>query len=965
MDHSAHRQPPTSAVGFGADAPPEQNETPIRVAPKPKRRKRLQNVFLDDRGFPDQSEDYDTLLHGVDGGPILRKLKHPQPDLDAPIDPLYFSPFIAEKHEAQMRKDMDLSHLSPTLQEKLYQIIRDYWSVFDEKGVFIPVKNYECIIDTGSARPIAVKNILYGELETQYMRKCIAALAKVGHIRQITDGSWLFKALLAPKPHQEHVKNIDDFVWRFCVNYIPLNGVTRVIAYPIPRCDTAVFIEFSMGRFIWMFDAPMGYHQLAVASASQEKLAFQGVDAIKWTYTVMPFGPTNGPATFVNFIYDIDSVWKLVAASRGVPVGDTTNTRIIIDDIVSWSSDEDYALEYIRCQLKVCQAYRLSLNLRKSHFFPRRFEFVGIDVSPDGNRPAKSKHELLTTWPSPELVRDVAKFIGFAQFYSRFIHHFEFRISPLREICKNDYTNPVAQYWSDDAQNAFDEMRTAIISDPCLQRFDYRKPVILRTDFSARGFGYVLLQPGNDVASLKASQDYREGKGFTFMTKDSTAVLHPVCFGARKCRGNEVRLHSHLGECFAGDYGINKVRHYVFGQRFIWVTDCYAVKFILSYDGGNPAILRLQMRLMCWDVDVIHRPDHQLVDADYWSRLGTDIEFDPLFRDYLLYVRDIRKSHPSPTDLPMRPENMPYYRGPRVHRVTKDDVTADAHHIQGLLTEIVMSTGTASTKLFNVPVRFGHSTSVASPPTASSRTLLNSEIASYAFQAMHFSWAVYSFSNGHFSSTIQSQNLPFLISLACDTSESGRSLFSEFAPTAQVYGSGNALLHHIRSSGDTSMIHGYLINSYRFLTSETTTAFWKLQLAIIAQLRLIRSLLVIVAIVIPDHDGRSVRAFIRGLQHAHWKVTSRDTSYVDAGDSVVDSCTIITAIHSSSASAVEPLTLKTPPLVQAKPLASYLWEPFNKPDHMISFGPDDGEFNKDESNRMIVSAEKPAGLDNI
>jgi hypothetical protein len=30
-----------------------------------------------------------------------------------------------------------------------------------------------------------------------------------------------------------------------------------------------------------MFDAPMGYHQLAVERASQEKLAFQGVDAIK------------------------------------------------------------------------------------------------------------------------------------------------------------------------------------------------------------------------------------------------------------------------------------------------------------------------------------------------------------------------------------------------------------------------------------------------------------------------------------------------------------------------------------------------------------------------------------------------------------------------------------------------------------------------------------------------------------
>ncbi len=114
----------------------------------------------------------------------------------------------------------------------------------------------------------------------------------------------------------------------------------------------------------------MGYHQLAVAASSQEKLAFQGVDAIKWTCTVMPFGPTNGPAMFVNFIHDIDSVWKALAISKGVPVGDTTNTRIIIDDIVSWSREEELALAYIRCQLQVGQAYHLSLNLLKSHFFP-------------------------------------------------------------------------------------------------------------------------------------------------------------------------------------------------------------------------------------------------------------------------------------------------------------------------------------------------------------------------------------------------------------------------------------------------------------------------------------------------------------------------------------------------------------------------------------------------------------------
>ncbi len=341
--------------------------------------------------------------------------------------------------------------------------------MFDKKGAFIPVKNYKCVIDTGSSWPIAVKKILYDKREMVIMRQCIAALAKVGHTRQITDGSWLFKALLVPKPHQEHIQNIDDFVWRFCVNYISLNGVTHVVAYLIPRCDTAVFVKFSMWKFIWMFDAPVGYHQLAVALASQEKLAFQGVDAKKWTYNVMPFGPTNGPATFINFIYNINSVWKKLATLRGVPVGDTTNTRIIIDNIGSWSSTEEYALKYIRCKLKVCQAYCLLLNLCKSHFFPKLFKFVGIDVCNNGNRPAKSKHTLLTTWPDPDFVSNMAKFISFAQFYSCFIHHFEPRIAPLRELCKNKYTNPIAPIWTDAAQAAWDDIEQAIISNPCLQ----------------------------------------------------------------------------------------------------------------------------------------------------------------------------------------------------------------------------------------------------------------------------------------------------------------------------------------------------------------------------------------------------------------------------------------------------------------------------------------------------------------
>ena len=134
----------------------------------------------------------------------------------------------------------------------------------------------------------------------------------------------------------------------------------------------------------------------------------------------------------------------------------------------------------------------------------------------DGNRPAQSKYMLLKTWPAPEFVRNVVKFIGFAQFYSRFIPNFEMHAASLRTLIKEEYTDPIAQHWTPDAEHAWKYLKDAIISDPCIQCFNHRMLVVLRTDFSSMGFGYVLLQPGNEEALVKAVQDYRAGKGFSF-----------------------------------------------------------------------------------------------------------------------------------------------------------------------------------------------------------------------------------------------------------------------------------------------------------------------------------------------------------------------------------------------------------------------------------------------------------------
>jgi hypothetical protein len=89
-----------------------------------------------------------------------------------------------------------------------------------------------------------------------------------------------------------------------------------------------------------------------------------------------------------------------MAHQKGLIIDDNTNMKIIVDNIFSWAKLLSMALIYIECQLRVCQAYQLSLSLQKSHIFLKCFEFVGIDVCSYGIRPAMSKHQLLEQAPT-------------------------------------------------------------------------------------------------------------------------------------------------------------------------------------------------------------------------------------------------------------------------------------------------------------------------------------------------------------------------------------------------------------------------------------------------------------------------------------------------------------------------------------------------------------------------------------
>jgi hypothetical protein len=119
---------------------------------------KARNVFFDDWGFPNDSDKCNKLLHNIEGGKFLQKKKFLTPPIDV-IDPVFNWEYSNELHGDKLWTNLDISHLSPEHAAALLNVIKKYWCVFDKHGAFMTICNYECIIDTGTAAPIAIKKI--------------------------------------------------------------------------------------------------------------------------------------------------------------------------------------------------------------------------------------------------------------------------------------------------------------------------------------------------------------------------------------------------------------------------------------------------------------------------------------------------------------------------------------------------------------------------------------------------------------------------------------------------------------------------------------------------------------------------------------------------------------------------------------------------------------------------------------
>lgn len=525
--------------------------------------------------------------------------------------------------------------ISPTLSDKirikLRETIQTHWDAFAAEGVIRPVIGYEFCIDTGTAPPVACRRQRYGIHESKIIEEQAAILRQNNWTRSCPTGGYCSLIVLAPKPHQESVTNILDFIWRMCVSYRGLNAVTSPFEYPIPRNDEALDnFGVGAGKLYWIsVDAKSGYHQIAVRAKDQEKLAFYLPDDTKETFTVMPFGPKNAPACYTVLMYFMRLEWEALFAEKFPELsGHTVEVHLvqhgdkqIVDDILLYSNCAVVLLCLFDCICAIFVKYRLSFNPKKCEFFLDRIEWIGFDLRLRGNSPASSKYERIENWARPKLAESLGSFIGLVTFYNWFIPWFETRIKILRDLERAYHRTTIPdEAWTAQHEEAFDTIKTALTRDPCLARYDSSLLTVVKTDWSAIGMGFILMQPFDDAASKRAVTILESTSEFTFDRLMSGARLQPVRFGSRRCTENESHYHSFTGEVAAGRYAFAQLRTYLWGAKFYWVCDCSAVSQVTTYLGDIHQLRRWSQEMLSYDYTFVHRPSRMMRDVDALSR---------------------------------------------------------------------------------------------------------------------------------------------------------------------------------------------------------------------------------------------------------------------------------------------------------------------------------------------------------
>jgi hypothetical protein len=271
-----------------------------------------------------------------------------------------------------------------------------------------------------------------------------------------------------------------------------LNAIIIKNRYPLPLIQE-ILARLSRAKIYTKLDVIVVFNRIRITEGQEYLTAFNTRYGLYETL-VMPFGLSNVPATFQARINEVLHLYLDIFCIA------------YIDDILVYSDDLTSYRQHVRLVVEVLRDAGLQLDVKKCEFEVTEVTYLGMIVSTDSVRMDPAKVIAITNWEPPSNVKDVQAFLGFANFYKRFIDSFSRIIRPLVTLTRKG----MRFFWSPACQIAFEALKDTFISVLILCYFDLLREIFVETDVS-------------DYISLGVLSQ-----------KDNQGVLYPVAFMSKK-----------------------------------------------------------------------------------------------------------------------------------------------------------------------------------------------------------------------------------------------------------------------------------------------------------------------------------------------------------------------------------------------------------------------------------------------
>jgi hypothetical protein len=370
---------------------------------------------------------------------------------------------------------------------------------------------------------------------------------------------------------------------RFCIDYRKLNAITRKDRYPLPLIDETL-ARISRAKVFTKLDIRQAFHRIRVDPDSEDLTTFRTRYG-SYKCKVLPFGLTNGPATFQNYMNHtlIDYLDVFCTA--------------YLDDILIYSDDPLEHSEHVRKVLLRLRKAGLQADIKKCEFNVTRTKYLGFIISTGGIEVDPEKVEAICNWKYPTTIKGVQSFLGFCNFYRRFIRDYGKIAAPLTQLTRKDH--PFS--FTPECRYAFELLRTALVKAPLLVHFDVDRHCLLETDAS------------NTVIAAVFSQLGLDGE------------WHPVSYFSKSMAPAEMNYPIHDKEMLAIIRAFEHWRSELEGTSHPVevLTDHKALEYFMSTKALSGRQVRWAEILSRYNFKIVYRPG-KANTADPLTRMDTD-----------------------------------------------------------------------------------------------------------------------------------------------------------------------------------------------------------------------------------------------------------------------------------------------------------------------------------------------------